>query len=68
MRRIDVHKLTPTQLDHLRAELREEISSLRAVLHDLGPSLQRESALLERRGLLEQVERELAHRRKDPHY
>ena len=60
----DIHHMTDTQLELASMDLRAQIAQLVEVLHDLGPSQLRDSQLAERRTQLEEIERELTHRRK----
>ena len=62
---IDVHALTNTQLASMKRELIEELRHIQEAVHTLGPSSARDRALLERRELLDHIDRELAHRRVD---
>jgi hypothetical protein len=60
----DIHRMTETQLDLAIMDLRGQIAHLVEVLHDLGPSHQRHTRLAEKRRQLQEIERELTHRRK----
>ena len=63
----DVHLMTETQLELAIMDLRAQIAHLVEALHDFGPSGVRATQLTDRRRQLEEIERELNHRRKLGH-
>ena len=64
-RHFDPHIMTETQIRIAMRELEEEITHLRELVHDFGPSSEREADIHARREQLLAFERELEHRRND---
>ena len=58
----NLHTLTNMQLEAIIRDLEAEVRQLRENIHDLGPSVDREHAIDERRHQLEAVIRELGRR------
>ena len=65
MRKIEPHAMSRTRLALIKRELTEEIRHLREAQHDLEPSADREDSIRRRQKLMDDIDRELAHRRLD---
>jgi len=63
-RSTDLHTQTDTQLELALIELRANIAYLQDTLQNLGASAVRDQQLAQQRALIENVQRELSHRRK----
>ena len=66
MRNVDIHTMTQTELALLKHEITDEIRQLREVGRDIGTSSDQESAIDARYTLVDEIDRELAHRRTHP--
>lgn len=61
----DIQGMTENQIALRVRQLYDDIRELRHAIHDLGPSGTRDDAIASRREEIDELERELAHRRKD---
>lgn len=61
---VSLHDLTDMQLEAMIRELEADIRHLREIVHDVGPSIEREHEIDHRRHRLESAIRELGHRHK----
>ena len=66
MRHVNVHTMTKTELALLKHEITDEIRQLRESIRDLGSTAPRQSHIDERYSLVDEIDRELAHRRTHP--